>query len=49
MFDYDEFECPNCGHLGVMPDGGYDYECSECGYEGSFIDDEDEETCSFED
>ena len=47
MVDYDEYECEECGHVGVLPNGGMDYECPVCGYEGSFesdkFDDTDEE------
>lgn len=42
MIDYDEYECDNCGKVGVIPDGGFDYICSSCGYEGSLYDDEDD-------
>lgn len=31
--------CPRCGHVGMVPDGGFDFYCPECDYEGSFEDD----------
>ena len=39
--DYDDIECDNCHHTGVVPNGGFDYECLECGHEGSLLEDED--------
>ena len=49
-FDYDEMECKACGHIGLVPNGGYETECPECGYEDSLaeepneeLDDEDDE------
>lgn len=49
-FDYDEMECKVCGHIGLVPNGGYDTMCPECGYEDSLaeepneeLDDEDDE------
>ncbi len=30
-FDEDELECPFCGHIGVLPDGDFDFECPACG------------------
>ena len=39
MIDYDEYECDNCGKVGVIPDGGFDYICSSCGYEGTIGED----------
>ena len=43
MPDYDEIICPACGHIGVLPDGGFDWICPECGYEGDILGEEDEE------
>jgi hypothetical protein len=37
--DYDSIECPSCNHVGVMPDGGFDYMCPMCGFEGSLCGD----------
>ena len=31
FIDEDELECPNCGHIGLMPNGGDEYECPCCG------------------
>ena len=39
----DDKRCPICGHVGMLPNGGFDYECSECGYEGTFLDEDDED------
>lgn len=36
MFDYDDYVCPCCSHIGVEPDGSFDYVCPECEYHGSF-------------
>lgn len=33
MPDYDELTCPNCGWIGLEPNGGYSVECPACGYE----------------
>lgn len=33
--DYDEIVCDECGHVGVLPDGGFDWVCPVCGHEGS--------------
>ena len=43
MPDYDDIICPVCQHIGVLPDGGFDWVCPECGYEGSLNDEEYEE------
>lgn len=43
MPDYDDIICPVCQHIGVLPDGGFDWVCPECGYEGSLDDEEYEE------
>lgn len=43
MPDYDDIICPFCQHIGVLPDGGFDWVCPECGYEGSLNDEEYEE------
>ena len=43
MLDYDDIICPVCQHIGVLPDGGFDWVCPECGYEGSLDDEEYEE------
>lgn len=43
MPDYDDIVCPVCQHIGVLPDGGFDWVCPECGYEGSLDDEEYEE------
>ena len=37
MFDYDDIICPVCQHMGVLPNGGYDWICPECGYEGKYL------------
>lgn len=41
--DYDDIECDRCGHVGVLPDGGFDWECPACGFEGSLLNEEDED------
>lgn len=41
--DYDDIVCPHCNHIGVLPDGGYDWVCPECGYEGTLGEDEENE------
>lgn len=42
--DYDDIlestVCPECGHEGMLPNGGFDYECPICGYEGTIDCDE---------
>lgn len=43
MFDYDDIVCPVCQHMGVLPNGGYDWICPECGYEGTLGEDEENE------
>lgn len=43
IIDYDEIDCPCCGHIGVLPDGDLDVICPECGYEFSLMDDEEDE------
>lgn len=43
MLDYDDIVCPICQHIGVLPDGGYDWICPECGYEGTLDDSEYDE------
>lgn len=30
IIDYDELQCPNCGHIGLLPNGDFDAECPEC-------------------
>lgn len=40
LIDYDELECPNCGHIGLLPNGDFDVECPSCDYEGSLSDEE---------
>ena len=32
MPDYDDIICPVCQHIGVLPDGGFDWIYPECGY-----------------
>ena len=50
---YDEIledtRCPNCGTVGMVPNGGYDWECPNCGYEGTLEDDEEDEEETEED
>jgi uncharacterized Zn finger protein (UPF0148 family) len=40
---YDEIledtQCPNCGCVGMLPNGSFDYCCPNCDYEGSLEDD----------
>ena len=40
LVDYDDLECRECGHIGMMPDGGFDVECPVCGA-GYSLTDED--------
>ena len=42
IIDYDEIDCPMCGHIGMLPDGDLDVICPECGYEYSLMDDGEE-------
>lgn len=49
LIDYDEYECDRCGHIGVLPDGGFDYICPECDYEGSMLDENGDSSDVFED
>lgn len=35
LIDYDEYECDNCGNVGVIPDGDFSYICPLCGYDGT--------------
>lgn len=42
IIDYDELECKYCGHLGLLPDGGYDVCCPSCGQEYSLDNSENE-------
>ena len=35
--DYEELECSNCGHVGLLPNGGFDTICPNCGFEDSLI------------
>ncbi len=43
---YDEMledqECPVCGTVGMLPNGGFDWVCPNCGHEGTFEMEEDE-------
>lgn len=48
MFDYDDIICPVCQHMGVLPNGGYDWICQECGYEGSLYDSDEDDDCADE-
>jgi len=47
MIDYDEMECKYCGHVGLLPNGGYDVECPSCDAEYSLIDDHEEDGIRF--
>ena len=31
----EETSCQNCGCVGMLPNGGFDYGCPECGHEGT--------------
>ena len=35
----EDMVCPNCGHVGMDPDGGFEYTCPICDYSGSLSDD----------
>lgn len=39
----EDMQCPNpdCGHVGMLPNGDFDWVCPECGCEGTFEDDYD--------
>lgn len=41
IIDYDELECKNCGHIGLLPDGDFDVVCPICDYEYSLTEDDD--------
>lgn len=43
LIDYDELECEYCGHIGLLPNGGYDVICPACDAEYSLIDDYEED------
>lgn len=43
LIDYDELECKFCGHIGMLPNEGFDVECPVCGQEYPLSDDEDDE------
>lgn len=36
-------KCPECGTVGMVPDGDYDWSCPNCGYEGTLESEEDED------
>lgn len=40
--DYEELECSNCGHVGLLPNGGFDTICPNCGFEDSLIEEPEE-------
>lgn len=43
LLDYDELQCKFCGHIGLIPDGGFDVMCPVCDAEYSLDDEDDEE------
>lgn len=43
LIDYDELECKFCGHIGLLPNGGFDVECPACDAEYSLSNEDDEE------
>ena len=43
LIDYDELECKYCGHIGLLPDGGFDLICPACDAEYSLDETEDDE------
>lgn len=28
--NYGDMRCPKCGHIGLVPNGGFDVACPEC-------------------
>ena len=41
LIDYDELECKFCGHIGLLPNGGFDVECPACCAEYSLAEDDE--------
>lgn len=43
MSAYDEMledmVCPECGCVGMLPNGSYEYSCPNCYYEGNMLED----------
>ena len=45
----EDMECPDCGHVGMDANGGFEYICPNCGYEGSLEEDFEDEDDDDED
>lgn len=41
LYDEDEMECPFCGHVGLLPNGSFEFECPICGHD-SYLEEDDE-------
>ena len=39
----EDMECPECGHVGMEANGGFEYICPNCDYEGSLEEDFEDE------